>query len=159
MDIYIRKASKADMPRVLQLITELAVYEKEPDGVKIKVDILEKEGFGTNPLFTCFVAEVNGVVEGTAIVYDVFSTWRGRVVHLEDLIVTQSMRGKGLGLKLYSKVMQYAHERGIVAVKWIVLDWNKPAIDFYEKSGATFYKDWYIAIMEEEGLAQFIDKG
>lgn len=156
MSILIRKAGKQDMPAVLDLIKELAVFEKEPDAVKITPQILEEEGLGTNPLFTCFVAEVDSKIVGIALTYFVFSTWRGRTLHLEDLIVTEKQRGTGVGMALYRRVMQYAKEEGVAQVKWIVLDWNTPAIDFYEKTGAVIYNNWYIAAMDNKKLDAFL---
>lgn len=156
MGIAIRKAAKQDMPAVLGLIKELAVYEKEPDAVEITTKVLEEEGLGKNPLFTCFVAEVDQQIVGIALTYFVFSTWRGRTLHLEDLIVTEKQRGTGVGMALYKRVMQFGKEEGVKQVKWIVLDWNTPAIDFYEKTGAIIHKDWYIAAMNNKKLDAFL---
>ncbi|EDM45539.1 GCN5-related N-acetyltransferase [unidentified eubacterium SCB49] len=158
MSILIRKALKEDMPAVLLLIKELAVYEKEPDAVKIDSETLIEEGFGENPLFFCFVAEVEGKVVGIALTYFVFSTWKGRTLHLEDLIVTEKMRGTGVGMALYKRVMEFGKEEGVSQVKWIVLDWNTPSIDFYEKTGAVMDKNWYIAAMDNEKLTAFLEK-
>ena len=108
MDIQIRKAAKEDMPAVLDLIVELAVFEKEPDAVKISVNDLIDQGFGKQPQFTCFVAEVDNKIVGMALVYFRFSTWVGTTVHLEDLVVRESMRGKGVGDALYGQVMRFA---------------------------------------------------
>jgi len=112
MDKIIRQAGPKDMPQVLDLIKELAAFEKEPDAVVITAEDLVKDGFGTNPLFTCFVAEVNGIIQGMALVYYRYSTWKGRTVHLEDLVVRQKMRGTGLGSALYKKVIEYSREQG-----------------------------------------------
>ncbi|MBQ4818937.1 GNAT family N-acetyltransferase [Aquimarina sp. MMG016] len=158
MDYKIRDAVQQDMTQVLELIQELATFEKEPDAVEVTVDELIKEGFGENPLFHCFVAEVNQEIVGIALVYYRFSTWKGRSVHLEDLIVKESMRGTGLGSALYAEVMKYAKSKGVRRVEWVVLDWNKNAIDFYEKSGATLLKDWYLAQMDQENLNTFVSK-
>lgn len=157
MSILIRKAVRDDMPAVLRLIKELAVYEKEPDAVQITSETLAQEGLGKNPLFTCFVGEVEGKIVGIALTYFVFSTWRGRTLHLEDLIVTEKMRGTGVGMALYKRVMQYGKEEGVAQVKWIVLDWNTPAIDFYENTGAVIHKNWYIAAMNSEKLESFLN--
>lgn len=156
MSTIIRKALKEDMPAVLDLVKELAVFEKEPNAVKISAETLEKEGLGDHPLFTCFVAEVDNKIVGIALTYFVFSTWRGRTLHLEDLIVTQKMRGKGVGMALYTQVMKFAKEQDVAHVKWIVLDWNTPAIDFYEKTGAVMQKDWYIVAMNNNELSTFL---
>lgn len=158
MEFNIRKAIKTDMPAVLELIKELAAFEKEPDAVTMTVDTLEKEGFGESPLFTCFVAEVDGKIEGMALVYYRFSTWKGRTLHLEDLIVRENKRGTGLGNALYKRVISFAEEQGLNRVEWVVLDWNQHAIDFYERSGANILKDWYTVQMDTEGIKKFVEK-
>ena len=136
MTFKIRKATSTDMPQVLDLITELAVFENEPDAVEITVSDLENDGFGEHPVFQCFVAEVNGRVEGIALVYGRYSTWKGKILHLEDLIVSQKMRGSGLGTALLDQVVRYGNDLGVKRISWEVLDWNEPAIEFYEKKGA-----------------------
>lgn len=146
------------MPAVLLLIKELAAFEKEPEAVITTVETLEQEGFGKNPLFHCFVAEVDGSIEGIALVYYRFSTWKGRTLHLEDLIVRENKRGTGLGNALYNKVIDFAREEGLKRVEWVVLDWNKHAIEFYERSGARILKDWYTVQMDEEGIKRFTEK-
>ena len=144
------------MPAVLELIKDLAEFEKEPDAVATTVETLEKEGFGENPLFHVFVAEVEGKIEGMALVYYRFSTWKGRTLHLEDLIVREEKRGTGLGNALYQKVITFAKEQGLKRVEWVVLDWNKHAIDFYERSGANILKGWYTVQMDEEGMKKYV---
>lgn len=156
MQHSIRPAQKKDMKTVLELITELAVFEKEPDAVTITEDTLINLGTGDNPLFTCFVAENNGKVVGTAIVYFRFSTWSGKSLHLEDLIVREDCRGLGIGKALYNQVMLYAQEQDVGRVEWVVLDWNKNAIDFYEKTGVTFLKDWHLVQMNKEQLNTYV---
>lgn len=145
------------MPAVLELIKELAEFEKEPDAVVTTVEILEEEGFGENPLFHVFVAEVEGKIEGMALVYYRFSTWKGRTLHLEDLIVREEKRGTGLGNALYKTVIKYAKEQGLRRVEWVVLDWNKHAIDFYERSGANILKGWYTVQMDEDGITKYVE--
>ena len=157
MKILVRLSISTDMPQVLRLIKELAVFEKEPNAVKITVDTLIKEGFGKNPLFTCFVAEVEEKIVGMALVYDRFSTWKGRSIHLEDLIVSEKMRGNGVGKALYSKVIAYAAAQKVKRLEWVVLDWNEGAIKFYEKNGARMLKDWYIVQMDEEGIKNYME--
>ena len=153
----IREARKEDMPAVLELIKELAAFENEPDAVVTTVETLEKEGFGEHPLFKVFVAEVEGRIEGMALVYYRFSTWKGRTLHLEDLIVREEKRGTGLGNALYKKIIQYARSQGLKRVEWVVLDWNQHAIDFYERSGATILKDWYTVQMDENGITKYVE--
>ena len=156
MDITIRKAEKKDMPDVLCLIQELASFENEPDAVKISAEVLEEYGTGESPLFTCFLAETSEEVVGMALVYFRFSTWAGKSLHLEDLIVSQKHRNKGYGKALYTKVMQYAKEQKVKRVEWVVLDWNTNAIEFYERSGALLLKDWFLTQMDEEGLNNYL---
>lgn len=158
MSILIRDAKKEDMPAVLELIKELARFEKQPEAVITTVETLEKEGFGDQPLFHVFVAEVDGQIEGMALVYFRFSTWKGRTLHLEDLIVREEKRGTGLGNALYQKVIEYAKMHQLKRVEWVVLDWNQHAIDFYERSGATVLKDWYTVQMEEEAINNYLEK-
>ncbi len=155
--MIVRDALKIDMPQVLELIKELAIFEKEPDAVEVTVHDLEAEGFGENPLFNCFVAEINEEIVGAALVYFRFSTWKGRTLHLEDLIVKEDKRGNGIGEALYKKVMQFAYDRGLKRVAWDVLDWNTGAIRFYERSGANVLKTWRVVHMDEMGLKNYMN--
>ncbi|PKP27063.1 MAG: GNAT family N-acetyltransferase [Bacteroidetes bacterium HGW-Bacteroidetes-2] len=157
MTFSIREAKKVDMPQVLSLIKELAIYEKEPNAVVTTVEDLEKEGFGKHPLFQCFVAEKDKEIVGMALVYFRFSTWKGRTIHLEDLIVKEKMRGTGLGSALYEKVIKYAKNLGVRRVEWVVLDWNEGAIKFYERSGAKVLTDWRTVHMDEQGMTNFLE--
>lgn len=146
------------MPQVLDLITELAVFENEPDAVEITVSDLENDGFGEHPVFQCFVAEVNGRVEGIALVYGRYSTWKGKILHLEDLIVSQKMRGSGLGTALLDQVVRYGNDLGVKRISWEVLDWNEPAIEFYEKKGADVKRDWDVVHLTETGIKNYLTK-
>ncbi|UJH90446.1 GNAT family N-acetyltransferase [Antarcticibacterium sp. 1MA-6-2] len=157
MEFTIREAERKDMPEVLELIKELAAYENASDEVQIEVADLEKEGFDQCN-FKCFVADVNGKLEGMALVYFRFSTWKGRTVHLEDLIVRESMRGTGLGGALYRKVVEYAHENGVRRVEWVVSEGNKNAIQFYENTGADIKRNWYTVHMDEAVIQKNIKK-
>ena len=156
MDFIIREGVADDMPQVLLLIEELAIFEKEPNAVEVTVNDLIKEGFGKEPLFHCFVAETKQGIVGLALLYYRFSTWKGRTIHLEDLIVRESMWGKGIGMALYTRVMQYGKEKGVKRVEWNVLDWNIPAVDFYLKSGAKILEGWQVVQMDDKGLNAFI---
>lgn len=158
MSFTIRLATPKDMPAVHGLITELAIFEKEPDAVEISVDDLVKDGFGTHPKFTVFVAVQDTTIVGMALFYERYSTWKGRAIHLEDLIVTQSKRGLGIGKALYTALMEYADEQGVKRVAWEVLDWNQGAIDFYESTGAKVLEDWRVVHMREEGIKSFVRK-
>ena len=156
MNILVRESIPNDMPQVLALIKELAVFENSPNEVEVTVETLIKEGFGEDPLFTCFVAEIKEEIVGMALIYYRFSTWKGRSIHLEDLVVKEKMRNKGIGKALYTKVITYAFEKNIKRIEWAVLDWNVGAIRFYERSGAKVMKNWYITQMEETGIKNYI---
>ena len=154
----IRKGAIEDMSAVLELIKELATFEKEPNAVEVNVTDLERDGFGESPLFYTFIAEQNNEIVGMALYYYRYSTWKGRTIHLEDLIVKEKMRGSGLGFELYSSVIAQGKNDGVRRIEWNVLDWNTPAIEFYEKSGAKVLKDWLVAQMDENGIAIFLEK-
>ena len=154
--MIIRKATKNDMPSVLELIQELATFEKEPDAVVVTVDDLIRDGFSENPLFQCFVAEVDGEIIGMALYYYRYSTWKGKTIHLEDLIVKESKRGTGAGFALYKEIIKQGKAENVRRIEWNVLDWNTPAIDFYEKSGAKVLGDWRVVHMDENGIKNFI---
>jgi len=153
--MIIRKGEKADMTEVLALITELAVFEKEPNAVVVTVADLERDGFSENPLFRTFVAEIDGNIIGMALYYYRYSTWKGKTIHLEDLVVTEQFRGSGAGFALYSEIIKQGKKDKVRRIEWNVLDWNTPAIAFYEKSGATILKDWLVAQMDENGIEMF----
>lgn len=155
--MIIRKATKNDMPSVLELIQELATFEKEPDAVVVTVDDLIRDGFSENPLFQCFVAEVDGEIIGMALYYYRFSTWKGKTIHLEDLIVKESKRGTGAGFALYKEIIKQGKAENVRRIEWNVLDWNTPAIDFYEKSGAKVLGDWRVVQMDDKGIELFLN--
>ena len=158
MNSRIRLATKKDMPKVLNLIKELAQFEMEPEAVEVTVQELIKDGFKDNPEFVCFVAEINNKIEGMALAYLRYSTWKGIVLHLEDLIIKQESRGSGLCTSLLDKVVKYGHEIGVKRISWEVLDWNKPAIDFYNKKGAYIKKGWRVVHLDEYGIKNYIAK-
>ncbi|MBU2928111.1 GNAT family N-acetyltransferase [Winogradskyella psychrotolerans] len=153
-----RLARIEDMPRVLELIQELATYEKEADAVEITVSDLETDGFGSNPKFTCFVCEVENVVEGIALVYPRYSTWKGEILHLEDLIVSENYRGKGVGTLLLDTVVKHGQQLGVKRISWEVLDWNEPAIKFYESKGADVKRDWDVVHLDEQGIQNYLNQ-
>ncbi len=155
--MIIRKATKNDMPSVLELIQELATFEKEPDAVVVTVDDLVRDGFSENPLFQCFVAEVDGEIIGMALYYYRYSSWKGKTIHLEDLIVKESKRGTGAGFALYKEIIKQGKAENVRRIEWNVLDWNTPAIDFYEKSGAKVLGDWRVVHMDDKGIEQFLN--
>ena len=154
----IRKGTIDDMPAVLGLIKELATFEKEPNAVVVTVADLERDGFGESPLFHTFIAEENEEIVGMALYYYRYSTWKGKTIHLEDLIVKEEKRGAGLGFKLYTEVIAQGKCDGVRRIEWNVLDWNAPAIEFYEKSGAKVFKDWLVAQIDEKGIDAFLEK-
>ncbi|WP_034919871.1 GNAT family N-acetyltransferase [Gillisia sp. CAL575] len=158
MKFTIRKAEKKDLPQILELIQELATFEKEPDAVEIDVKDLEKAGFGADAFYTCFVAEADNKIEGMALVYFRFSTWKGKTVHLEDLVVRQEMRGTGIGSALYKEVIAYALDQGVKRAEWVVLDWNTPAVEFYERSGANVLRDWDTVQMDKNAMRSYLER-
>ena len=154
--LKIRKAISSDVKDIIRLLVELAVYEKEPDAVKVTEEELIRDGFGSSPRYECLLAEFNSEVVGLAFFTPRYSTWVGDTLHLEDLVVTEKMRGKGIGTLLYREFLMVAKDRGVKRVEWSVLDWNKTAIDFYKKSGAIVdgLEQWKIVRMDK----QIIDK-
>ncbi len=158
MIFNIRKGEKSDMPSVLKLIKELAHFENEPDAVIVTVEDLEKDGFGETPLFKTFVAEQDNEIVGMALFYPRYSTWKGATIHLEDLIVTKSKRGLNIGSALYTKVIEYGYNKGVKRIEWVVLDWNTPAIKFYESTGASVLRDWDSAQIHWDEMKKYLNK-
>ncbi|WP_396590865.1 GNAT family N-acetyltransferase [Allomuricauda sp. R78024] len=156
MNFSIRDAQQEDMQQVLTLIQELAEFENDPNAVEVTKEDLVKDGFGESKLFHCFVAEKDKQIVGIALVYPRYSTWKGPVIHLEDLIVAEKMRGSGLGTALLNEVVKYGHNLGVRRICWEVLDWNEPAINFYEKKGARVMRDWDVVQLDEMGINNYI---
>lgn len=148
MSINIRRAEAADCPRLLELIQELAVYEKAPHEVTVSLEHFTHSGFGENPVWWAFVAETENGIQGFALYYIRYSTWKGKSLYLEDLIVTESMRGKGIGALLFERILQEAKEKKFVRVNWQVLEWNEPAINFYKKYKASLDPEWINGAIE-----------
>lgn len=142
MEIKIRKAVREDCVRMMELIQELAIYEKAPDEVTVSLTHFEESGFGANPVWWAFVAEVEGVVVGMALYYVRYSTWKGQRMYLEDILVTEAMRGQKIGSLLFDALIVEAKEKGFNGMNWQVLDWNKPAINFYKKYNSNFDPEW-----------------
>lgn len=138
----IRRAERSDCPRLLELIKELAAYEKAPDEVVVDLRHFEESGFGDAPVWWGFVAETAGVVVGFAIYYIRYSTWKGQRMYLEDIVVTESMRGKGIGGLLFESLIEEMKEKKLRGMVWQVLEWNAPAIRFYKKYNANFDPEW-----------------
>ena len=159
MSINIRRAVKADCPRLMELIYELAVFEKEPDAVTVSMEHFVESGFGPNPVWWAFVAEETpssnestppptgggwgeAEVHGFALYYIRYSTWKGQRLYLEDLLVSEAMRGKGVGKLLFERVLQETKDKNYSGMVWQVLDWNTPAIEFYKKYQANIDSGW-----------------
>ncbi|CAL2090007.1 GNAT family N-acetyltransferase [Tenacibaculum sp. 190524A02b] len=158
MGFIIRQGEARDAQQILDLIIELAVFEKLPNEVDLTVEDLLRDGFSSNPKFKTFVAEEDDKeIIGMTLFYERYSTWKGKAIHLEDLMVTQSKRGIGAGKALYAAVLKYAHDNGYKRVAWEVLDWNEGAIKFYESTGAKILDGWQVVQMREEKLREFIE--
>ena len=143
MNIQIRRARKEDCARILDLVKELARYEKAPNEVTVSLEHFEQSGFGYKPVWWAFVAEVDGVIQGFALYYIRFSTWKGQRMYLEDFYVTEDMRRTGLGKLLFERLIKEAQRKKFNGIQWQVLEWNEPAINFYKKYNALFDPEWY----------------
>jgi GNAT superfamily N-acetyltransferase len=142
MNVIIRRAEREDCQRMLELVKELAVYERAPDEVTVTLEHFTESGFGSTPVWWAFVAEREGWVEGFALYYIRFSTWKGQRMYLEDFVVTEKLRGQGIGKRLFDQLLIEAKERGFNGIVWQVLEWNEPAINFYKKYNASFDAEW-----------------
>lgn len=140
--ITVRRAVREDCPRLLELIKELALYEKAPQEVTVSLEHFSDSGFGEKPVWWAFVAEVAGRVEGFALYYIRYSTWKGQRMYLEDILVTEEMRGQGIGKLLFDRLIVEAREKKLNGMIWQVLEWNAPAINFYRKYQASFDPEW-----------------
>lgn len=141
--MHLRKATSADVPEIMHLVRVLAEFEKAPNEVTNTEERMLKEGFGENPAFHCILAIDNDKVIGMSLYYFRYSTWKGRRLYLEDLIVDETFRGKGVGKLLFDKTIEIAKEEDCSGMMWQVLDWNTPAIDFYKSYSATLDGEWY----------------
>jgi GNAT superfamily N-acetyltransferase len=142
MNITTRKAERKDCKRLLELVKELAVYERAPNEVTVALEHFEESGFGEKPVWWGFVAEEENIIQGFALYYIRYSTWKGQRMYLEDIIVTQEARGKGIGKLLFEALIAEAKEKKFCGIVWQVLDWNEPAINFYKKYNAKFDSEW-----------------
>lgn len=153
--ISIRKGTKPDLPQTLQLIKELARYENAPDEVTVTVEILERDGFGEYPTFNFFVAETGGTIVGIALYYTKYSTWKGKCIFLEDIIVTEKFRNQGIGKKLFDAIALVAKAVNAERLEWQVLEWNVPAIEFYKKLNSHFDKEWINCKLTKQQLIMY----
>ena len=147
MKVQVRKASKVDCPRMMELINELALYERAPEEVTVDFNHFVESGFGEKPVWWAYVAEVeeedgSKIIAGFALYYIRYSTWKGQKLYLEDIIVTEKMRGRGIGKMLFEKLIEVVQENDYQGMTWQVLDWNEPALNFYRKQNATLDPEW-----------------
>lgn len=141
-NIEIRKGTKEDLPRLMELIQELALFEKAPDSITNTIKDMEADGFGSTPVFEFYVAITDKIIVGIALYFVKYSTWKGKGIYLDDLIITEKYRGKGIGKILFDKIIDEAKKINAKQLHWQVLDWNTPAIDFYKKYGADIDATW-----------------
>lgn len=152
----IRRGTKADLPRTLELINELALYEKAPQEVTNTIARMEEDGFGANPVFGFFVAETDRGIVGISVYYYRYSTWKGKRLYLEDIVVTEKERGNGLGKLLFDRTMQQCLDDECTGMMWQVLDWNGPAINFYKKYYAKMDYEWVNCNLEASQLKELL---
>ncbi len=155
MQIHLRVAVKEDCIRLLELVNELALYEKAPQEVTVTLEDFEVAGFGDKPVWKAFVAEMDGLVIGFALYYIRFSTWKGCRMYLEDFIVTEPIRGRGIGKLLFDRLIIEAKEMGFAGMVWQVLDWNEPALNFYAKYQSAIEAGWLNASLSKDQLLNY----
>lgn len=153
MSVTIRPATSDDVPRILQLVKELATYERAPHEVTVTEDEMRRDGFGPDPVYSCVVAESDGMVRGMALCYIRYSTWKGRCLYLEDLVVEEAWRGQGMGSLLFEAVIRQARDGEYASLVWQVLDWNEPALNFYKKFGAQLDPEWVNGKLTRQQMA------
>lgn len=154
-NVLIRIGTAKDAPKVIALVKELALYEKAPNEVTLTLEELVDDGFGANPIYGLFVAEEGSEVVGIALYYEKYSTWKGRSLFLEDIIVTESKRGLGIGHLLFEEVISVAKTRNSARMEWQVLDWNEPAINFYKKYNAELDGEWLNGKLTREQIQAY----
>ena len=152
MEVTIRRAEESDVPQMLALVKELAVFERAPAEVTVTLDHMREAGFGADPVWVGWVAEADGMITGMAVCYERYSTWKGRRLYLEDIIVTERARGLRIGEKLFRQCAAYAVEQNYSGMLWQVLDWNVDAIRFYDRFGAKYSKEWLNGSLELDQL-------
>lgn len=152
MEVIIRRAEPRDVPRMMELVRELAVFERAPDEVTVTQEHMHDAGFGAEPVWVGWVAEADGEIQGMAVCYERYSTWKGRRLYLEDIIVTDAARGHRIGERLFRECARYALEHQHDGMTWQVLDWNQDAVRFYERFGAGFSKKWWNGFVGRDQL-------
>ncbi|MDZ4822795.1 MAG: GNAT family N-acetyltransferase [Flavobacteriales bacterium] len=155
MDVIIREGKKEDIPQVLELVNELAEYERAPREVTNTEEEMLRDGFGVNPVYGMFVAELDKEIVGMAIHYIRYSTWKGRCLYLEDIVVKENFRGKQIGRMLFNEVALLAKRKNYAALVWQILDWNEPALNFYRKYNAEFDDEWVTGKLTKAQLTNF----
>ena len=158
MNITVRTGRKEDVPAVLELIKELALFEKAPHEVTNTVEDMIRDGFGNEPVYRLLIAEADGVIAGIAIFFIKYSTWKGKGVYLDDIVVKEELRGKGIGGKLFSAVIEESMKLEAKQLHWQVLDWNEPAIGFYKKYDAALDIEWINCKLTEQQIKNFNNK-
>lgn len=156
MKVNIREGAKSDLPRALELVKELALYERAPHEVINTVALMEEDGFGENAIFGFFVAETQNGIVGISIYYWRYSTWKGKRLYLEDIVVTEPERGNGYGKLLFDRTMQHALDSNCSGMMWQVLDWNEPAINFYKKYGSKLDGEWINCSLEKDQIKKLL---
>jgi GNAT superfamily N-acetyltransferase len=157
--VTLREGKKEDLPRVLELIKELAEYERAPHEVSNTLAMMEADGFGANPIYGFFVAEEESIILGLSLYYYRYSTWKGKRLYLEDIIVTQSRRGKGIGKELFDITMRKTLDENCTGMMWQVLEWNTPAIEFYEKYNTRLDSEWINCHLEAGQIRELLKIG
>ncbi len=158
MSASIRIGKKEDLPRVLELVKELAAFERASHEVINTVALMEEDGFGKNPIYGFFVAESNHIIVGISLYYWRYSTWKGKRLYLEDIVITESERGKGAGKLLFDRTLQHALDENCSGMMWQVLDWNEPAINFYKKYGSKLDGEWINCTLERDQIQKILDQ-
>jgi GNAT superfamily N-acetyltransferase len=156
MNTKVRPGVKSDLPRVLELVKELAVFEHAPNEVINTVEMMEIDGFGPHPVYGFYVAENENGIVGLSLYYWRYSTWKGKRLYLEDIIVTENERGKGIGKLLFDITLKHTLESGCTGMTWQVLDWNEPAIEFYKKYGSAMGQEWINCSLEKNQIEELL---
>lgn len=156
--VHIREGKKSDLPQVFELVKELALFERAPHEVTNTVEMMERDGFGPNPVYGFFVAEEQNRIIGLSLFYWRYSTWKGKRLYLEDIIVTESERGRGIGKLLFDRTLAKSVEEKCTGMMWQVLDWNEPAINFYKKYGAKLDGEWINCQLEKHQIEELLQK-